>query len=998
MSNIQKAFKNKAKMGLRMASGGFVSSIPDALPTSMFSGPGGGVGTTYSGMSSPLRQNQRMSGAGDSGGGLGLAAARPVGQERRDSPLRTMDNRIAQGAALEGLSNTERYQLSNPGNQAYGVGGPAPGSSAEASQMGRTNDIMRTLRSNLAQQPEMMADGGVVGVLRNRKNAIDSAVDNATGNNAPAPKPAAPAAPTGEAADYAAQAAAIEAEQLAAARKAAMPAPKKGLMSRLGFAKSGVVKGEGTRTSDSVPATVGEGSDKQKLALSDGEGLLVVSNNTMDNPEAMDQIRQILAASNDGKEPVMPDQGLRRGVQKAKDSAVLPGLSYPDDLNLRDPRTIPQQDGLRTGTPRQPEMPRPDWINRGTQVAEYRGPIESTATRLPDPGTSVVPQTPVNSHLNERVGSTGPAQAVPKAEPYKPNWTPGSKGGAVVPYSAQPDLTAEAANAANTEARAAASATYRKTLADASKLPGQVPLENAARFVGDKAGKVVNTAKAVGTALVESPFNPVLKAALPVVDAVRSNYGDGKITVDDTRNPNLGLGRQMLGAGKETALRFGDWGTKLADDVLSPFTAVTNVGSRTLGNGSKVSYTKWNDAYRKMVDGDGVNAPQNGEVRGTHIMSPEEVANMKVVAKSKPFPSRETPSVERQAGRGPIGSEYANPLDPRQLNARLDDSFTADADQTRNLRSGFISNMADDPNIKRGTSRVDATQMRAPEGGGYVTGQPDANGLRRSIAVMPSETRWEDGQQYKDAIAQNEKDKITLRGMQHDRIKRTAAMPGATDGDRLAYAGQIKDNENEATAAKNLNDIAMRNAELGLRREEFGMINANRAADNERADAAARTASAEKVQGHMSKLLDRYVPTEGLKDDDLVAAQAKRSRIEQAMLANYGGQMPTDLATFEKNAATMLHQARLTEALNQAVKNRGVVDKVRNLASGNRRPTVSQDPMHPISEQDGLTIDYGGIPLFANDVFNGDADLISAYKQRVKDQAGAKTKKAASNK
>ena len=131
-------------------------------------------------------------------------------------------------------------------------------------------------------------------------------------------------------------------------------------------------------------------------------------------------------------------------------------------------------------------------------------------------------------------------------------------------------------------------------------------------------------------------------------------------------------------------------------------------------------------------------------------------------------------------------------------------------------------------------------------------------------------------------------------------------------------AGQIKDDENEATAAKNLNDIAMRNAELGLRREEFGMINANRAADNERADAAARTASAEKVRGHMDKLLDRYVPTEGLKDDDLVAAQAKRSRIEQAMLANYGGQMPTDLATFEKNAATMLHQARLTEALNQA--------------------------------------------------------------------------------
>ena len=39
MSNIQKAFKNKAKCGLRMATGGFLDTVQDAAPTSMFSGP-----------------------------------------------------------------------------------------------------------------------------------------------------------------------------------------------------------------------------------------------------------------------------------------------------------------------------------------------------------------------------------------------------------------------------------------------------------------------------------------------------------------------------------------------------------------------------------------------------------------------------------------------------------------------------------------------------------------------------------------------------------------------------------------------------------------------------------------------------------------------------------------------------------------------------------------------------------------------------------------------
>lgn len=275
MNNIQKSFKSKAKCGLRMAVGGVIAD--------------------------------------------------PTDQQRTpDSDLDRLTAQSNMSAAMAGLSNTERYQLANPTNAPYKANSMMGGTSAEASMLRQRSGILASLRDRLAeqQQPTLpslrFADGGIINTLRNRGAVIDAAVDSA-GTPAPvaAPVATAPALPS-QAADYAAQAAALEAEQLAAARAAAAPKPKQGLMSRLGFAQGGVVRlqGPGTGTSDDIPLTLNTGGEGMNINVSNGEGLAVLPAKTMQHPEAVAAVNDIIETTN-GK----PPRGLKAGASYADGSA-----------------------------------------------------------------------------------------------------------------------------------------------------------------------------------------------------------------------------------------------------------------------------------------------------------------------------------------------------------------------------------------------------------------------------------------------------------------------------------------------------------------------------------------------------------------------------------------------------------------------------------------------------------------------------------------------------
>ena len=279
MNNIQKSFKSKARCGLRMAVGGVIAD--------------------------------------------------PTDQQRTpDSDLDRLTAQSNMSAAMAGLSNTERYQLANPTNAPYKANSMMGGTSAEASMLRQRSGILASLRDRLAeqQQPTLpslrFADGGIINTLRNRGAVIDAAVDSAANADSqpvarPAAVPVAAALPS-QASDYAAQAAALEAEQLAAARAAAAPKPKQGLMSRLGFAQGGVVRlqGPGTGTSDDIPLTLNTGGEGMNINVSNGEGLAVLPAKTMQHPEAVAAVNDIIYQTN-GK----PPRGLRAGASYADGSA-----------------------------------------------------------------------------------------------------------------------------------------------------------------------------------------------------------------------------------------------------------------------------------------------------------------------------------------------------------------------------------------------------------------------------------------------------------------------------------------------------------------------------------------------------------------------------------------------------------------------------------------------------------------------------------------------------
>lgn len=283
--------------------------------------------------------------------------------------VNALDQKIAMGNAMDGLSNTERYQLANPTNAAYKPGSMMGGTSADASMQRQQTSILQSLRSGIAAQmpgtqqskwvgggmerstpsigdglqigqPRRFADGGIVGLLKNRKKTIDDAINGAESPNAivQANPPSAGKPSMGsQADDYAAQAAKLEAEQLAQARAKFTQPKKKGF---LGFADGGIppkgnqqiadgltqrarFEGKGGPREDQIPVKVAG----QNIKVSDGEEAMIIPAKTAANPDAMKAIMDIIRRTNDGREP---GAQLKEGGKYAR-GLVERDFSIPED-------------------------------------------------------------------------------------------------------------------------------------------------------------------------------------------------------------------------------------------------------------------------------------------------------------------------------------------------------------------------------------------------------------------------------------------------------------------------------------------------------------------------------------------------------------------------------------------------------------------------------------------------------------------------------------------
>lgn len=396
MSNIQKAFKTKAKRGLCMAVGGVLD---------------------------PVEQNSRAIAAPVIQGNSDLIQNPTPEQPSWGGGFKSMD--FDPQANLNSLSPTNPASAPNP---AYGGRfGDDPHFSASTSRVIQDRNLGKPRATGSGYIPAQrnapapnlmtpvdqlfqerrglgMADGGVVAetpeqvMARMAAKYGVSAAPATTPNPpvTPAPAPVAqPAQPSGGLFQRAVRTLRGRAAQIDMAT---------------GYAQGGVavVKGPGTGTSDDIPISLNAGGERMNINVSNGEGLAVLPAKTMQHPEAIDAVNTIIETTN-GK----PPRGLKAGASYAVGTAGL----IDDEVRARaaqarvttpTPAPAPTATATAAGPNMAPELeipaekPAPNAVRRmADKVAEKVGYSRAApATATPAAPTARVAEAPLS-----RVGS-----------------------------------------------------------------------------------------------------------------------------------------------------------------------------------------------------------------------------------------------------------------------------------------------------------------------------------------------------------------------------------------------------------------------------------------------------------------------------------------------------------------------------------------------------------------------------------------------------------------
>ena len=137
----------------------------------------------------------------------------------------------------------------------------------------------------------------------------------------------------------------------------------------------------------------------------------------------------------------------------------------------------------------------------------------------------------------------------------------------------------------------------------------------------------------------------------------------------------------------------------------------------------------------------------------------------------------------------------------------------------------------------------------------------------------------------------------------------------------------------------------------------------------------------------IEKWLDTMAPTQGLKGDDLRAAQQRRAFLQEAVRSGWGGNVAIDPAAFESEMPEHSRQARATMALYDALsKDSGVGAFFRN---GFRDAALSQQAIVPKSydEKRDILVMPDGYEIPGKSVWGADADIRAAILARMKQAA-----------
>jgi len=853
MNNIQKAFQNKAKMGLRMAVGGLLpdpnGSDIDAINAEK-TARWAEEDAAKQGLRGPAQGYKSYSGASQALAALAQpAVAQPTAQPTQPdaAPETTFEQDLtARQGRIDGL----RGKLNG------------------METAGRANSLMG---SNYA-------DGGVVQETPDQLMARMASKYGTTGATPtvqaapqPAPQPVAqPARPTG----------------MFAGLKAALDPERR--MRAAGLAAGGIVRGPGGPTDDKVPMTIG-GVD---VNLSNKEAVLPVKSvEAFGGPKAVEDFIE----QTNGKPPVK--SGLRAGGE------------YGDGtVNWRTPNA-----DMKLPIPAGPPPIEP-------------GAIEGDFTRIPEAGTQVA-----------TVEGAG-ARSIPPTDTVS-NVRP------VVRPTGQP-------------------------------LP---PAASAAEQFGRNAART-HTAMGGANGIAKAGLGVAGKALynLPAVAAAVDTTGEDAIKVgeftDGDHGRDLTTAKGWTDSAKQLGLRAGDWGTKGADMLMDlPLAGLNALGAKS--DGKPLEYGLLNKTFRQgMRDSniEGAVIPRSSSEREMdgaearaesarmHKAHANKDGNMgSVVDQAALDALKAQTATKKTAEANAVGLKAGNQANQNHRFEAVTRGDTAASEAMGDVADKLTGvSRSSNQGLRGMAQRFDAykndpsalaarnAQMQLRGDGTRFARKPDSSLEINNSGDFDGSTKMAYTDKNGNPTAIHEGSRENLRGiadakglrnqlanMEQMRLERNADENITDVGLRTRSQATLdtQAKNNAALAAKAPNWLDVEKHKLDLAKFDNDKSNVEQLQGNNVRDF--RASQSDKVNKRVDQMLDTHVPTAGLKDDDLKVAQARRADMQEAMYSIFGQNMPQDDASLNKSMPQMVEQAKTSLAIRDAIKNRGLWNKISNIGT-----------------------------------------------------------------
>lgn len=224
----------------------------------------------------------------------------------------------------------------------------------------------------------------------------------------------------------------------------------------------------------------------------------------------------------------------------------------------------------------------------------------------------------------------------------------------------------------------------------------------------------------------------------------------------------------------------------------------------------------------------------------------------------------------------------------------------------------------------------------------------------------------------KQALAQ-----IERQNAEFDAFDASVTDPRAKQAGLMAMAmkyGPADKAASDAAAKAADRAITLRDQDIRLRGQNNMQGNADRNFASEQLNANTKD---------ITSWMDTMVPTAGLKDDKLQAAQHKRAVLQQVMSNHWGGNVPADRQTFMKAQPEMARQAEATMRLYDVLSQQDWFDKW--WRNNGQNPALTLQALSPQSydqKSDTLTMP-GGYKVKGKEIWGANADMSQALISRI---------------